>query len=175
MIIFLPARLFLLIVLFYAGTASSQGNLIQNGDYMDYMDINARRGDLNNGCSVCHGFSWRWQLSFPEPQVVRWQWGRPPRPMPCRGGCRRECPRGTVLSDCTRSEPVQCRCEPKELASLLPLLLKNYGRNALFRGITPNGIRRKLMFRWVGGCPAGTRPHGCTKSLPPICHCTPRG
>ena len=120
------------------------------------------------------GFSWRWHLSFPEPLAVRWQWGRP-QPTPCRRRCRRECPRGTVLSDCTRSETVRCRCEPKDLARLLPLLLKNYGRNTFYRGITPNAIRRKLMFSRVGGCPEGTRPHGCTKSLPPICSCTPDG
>jgi len=219
--IFLPARLFLLIVLFYAGTASSQGNLIQNGDYMDYMDNNGRSGlsrpgpghgqngdgkDYVGGCPPgkvevnrctasipphcireCRAkdteSSWRWLLSFPEPiWMPDWMepWGHGGRwgPM-CSRGCPRKCPGGTVLSDCRRG-PVsrrlpRCRCEPKEVASLLPLLLKNEERYTFSRGITSYQIRRKLTFSVMWGCPEGTKQGGCTKSRPPICSCTPDG
>jgi len=211
--IFLPARLFLLIVLFYAGTASSQGNLIQNGDYMDYMDNNGRSGlsrpgpghgqngdgkdyvgrcppgkvEVNTGvCTAsippqciteCRAketeSSWRWLLSFPEPEWMP-DWMPDWMPNWCSRGCPRKCPGGTVLSDCTRSEPVRCRCEPENLAWLLPQVLKG-DRYTFFRGITSDEIRRKLTFSVTWGCPEGTQWGPCSKERPPTCWCTPDG
>ena len=95
--------------------------------------------------------SWRQELSFPRPS--------------------KGCPAGTEISDCTRSSPVQCRCEPKDLATLLPTILKGEEMSGCFK--------MKLSFRRPAqGCPYGTYEGWCRKGSGrrlPQCYCKPSG
>ena len=120
--------------------------------------ITSNKKKINNdfvSCSITFAHfcqtptsSWRQELSFPRPGEG--------------------CPPGTEISDCTRSPPVRCRCEPRGLATLLPTILKG-------KEMT-RGSRWKLMFpRPSQGCPAGTQQGICTRSMPPMCKCEPDG
>merc|ERR1719222_70153 len=92
--------------------------------------------------------SWRQELSFPRPSEG--------------------CPAGTEINDCMKSPPVQCRCEPKGLATLLPTILKGEEM--------PPGSSWELTFpRPDQGCPAGKQRGHCRRSRPPKCFCEPDG